>query len=134
MIFRKIRSQLTSLLVLMVLSLSAVAVVTPMPVFADSASKSAACEGIGLAGGGNCGAAAQNTVGSLFANIVKLLSWVVGAVAVVMIIIGGFKYVTSSGDSNAISSAKNTIIYALIGLAAAALAQVLVHFVLANVT
>ncbi len=47
-----------------------------------------------------------------------------------MIIIGGFKYVTSTGDSASISSAKNTILYALVGLAVVSLAQVLVHFVL----
>ena len=48
----------------------------------------------------------------------------------IMIIIGGFKYVTSGGDTNSIASAKNTIIYAIIGIVLAALGQILVHFVL----
>jgi hypothetical protein len=47
-----------------------------------------------------------------------------------MIIIGGLKYVTSNGDSNSISSAKNTIIYALIGIVVVAIAQSVVRFVL----
>lgn len=61
---------------------------------------------------------------------INILSIVVGVIAVIMIIIGGLKYVTSNGDSNSISSAKNTIIYALIGIVVVALAQALVRFVL----
>jgi hypothetical protein len=59
---------------------------------------------------------------------------VVGVIAVIMIIIGGLKYVTSGGDSSAVGSAKNTIIYALVGLVVVALAQALVKFVLAKTT
>jgi len=51
-----------------------------------------------------------------------------------MIIIGGFKYVTSGGDSTKISSAKSTIFYALIGLVVVALAQVIVRLVLTKAT
>ena len=46
-----------------------------------------------------------------------------------MIIISGFKYVTAGGDSAKVGSAKNTLIYALVGLVIAALAQFIVHFV-----
>jgi hypothetical protein len=49
-----------------------------------------------------------------------------------MIIYGGFRYVTSGGNDASVSGAKNTIIYALIGLVIVALAQVIVHFVLAK--
>jgi len=55
-------------------------------------------------------------------------------VAVIMIIIGGFRYITSGGNDTSITSAKNTILYAVIGLVIVALAQVLVHFVLRNIT
>jgi hypothetical protein len=51
-----------------------------------------------------------------------------------MIIIGGLKYITSSGDSNNITSAKNTILYAIIGLVVVALAQFIVKFVLGKAT
>jgi hypothetical protein len=51
-----------------------------------------------------------------------------------MIIWGGLRYITSGGDSAKITSAKNTIIYALIGLVVVALAQFIVKFVLAKVT
>ena len=58
----------------------------------------------------------------------------VGAVSVVVIIIGGFKYIVSAGDSNGIQSAKNTILYALVGLVVAVFAQVIARFVLGQVT
>jgi hypothetical protein len=47
-----------------------------------------------------------------------------------MIIVAGLKYIASAGDSNKVSSAKSTLIYALVGVLIAALAQLLVHFVL----
>ena len=49
-----------------------------------------------------------------------------------MIVIGGFRYVISSGNDQAVSGAKNTIIFALVGLVIVALAQFIVHFVIGN--
>jgi hypothetical protein len=63
-------------------------------------------------------------------NIVNVLSVIVGVVAVIMIVIGGFRYVTSGGKQESVTAAKNTIMYALIGLVIVALAQVIVRFVL----
>lgn len=60
---------------------------------------------------------------------VNLFSFIIGFAAVVMIIIGGFKYVLSAGDSSSVNSAKNTILYAVIGLVIAALAQAIIIFV-----
>ncbi|MDZ7744458.1 MAG: pilin [Candidatus Saccharibacteria bacterium] len=73
-------------------------------------------------------------VESVVATAISLFSLVVGIAAVIMLIIGGFKYIISSGDSNNINSAKNTILYAIIGLVIAALAQVLVRFVLGRLS
>jgi len=66
-------------------------------------------------------------------TVINIFSVVVGIVAVIMIIWGGFKYITSGGDSGNITSAKNTIIYAIIGLVIVALAQFFVQFVLEQV-
>src|SRR3989344_4532418 len=66
----------------------------------------------------------------ILTDIINIFSIIVGIVAVVMIIFGGFKYITSAGNQESIKSAKNTIIYALIGLIIVALAQVIVRFVL----
>lgn len=60
----------------------------------------------------------------------NLFSAVVGIIAVVMIIVGGVKYITSQGESSNITAAKNTILYAVIGLVVVALAQIIVRFVL----
>lgn len=80
-----------------------------------------------------CGTGATG-VTNIVRVVVNMLSYVIGIVAVIMIIIAGLKYVASSGDSGRITSAKNTLIYALVGLAIAALAQVLVHYVLTQST
>lgn len=64
--------------------------------------------------------------------IVNIFSIVVGFLAVIMIIWGGLRYITSGGDSGKITTAKNTIIYALIGLVIVALAQFIVRFVLSK--
>ena len=61
-------------------------------------------------------------------NIVKAVIGVCGVVAVVFIVIGGINYMTSNGDTSKIEKAKKTIIYALIGLAVAALSFVIVNW------
>lgn len=69
-------------------------------------------------------------VNDIITDAINIFSIIVGIIAVIMIIVGGFKYITSGGDSGNITSAKNTIIYAVIGLVIVALAQFLVQFVL----
>ena len=90
---------------------------------------------IQLGGGSNCATAtagSEDNLNSLITNIVNIFSVVVGIIAVIMIIYGGFRYITSGGDSNPVGSAKNTIIYAIIGLVIVALAQIIVRFVLST--
>jgi hypothetical protein len=93
------------------------------------------CRGVGLAAGGSADCTPGNgpSVDSAIATVVNILSFIVGVVAIIMIIIGGLKYITSGGDSNNISSAKNTILYAIIGLVIVVLAQVIVKFVITKV-
>lgn len=79
--------------------------------------------------GGDC-SAQDNTFNTLITKIVNIFSVIVGLIAVLMIIFGGFRYITSGGDSTKVNSAKNTILYAIIGLIIVALAQVIVKFVL----
>lgn len=68
----------------------------------------------------------------IITKIAQVIAIIAGIVAVIMIIIGGFQYVLSGGDGNKTASAKNTILYALVGLIVVALAQVLVSFVLSK--
>lgn len=72
----------------------------------------------------------SNSIAQIARNAVNVLSLIVGIVAVIMIVYGGFRYITSGGDSGAVGNAKNTLIYAIVGLIIVALAQVIVHFVL----
>lgn len=72
-------------------------------------------------------------VNSLLEDVINIFSLIVGVVAVIMIIIGGLRYITSGGDAGNITGAKNTILYAIIGLVIVALAQVIVRFVLGRV-
>ena len=77
---------------------------------------------------------ATSAIDNILTDVVNIFSLIVGVVAVIMIIIGGLRYITSGGDSGNVSSAKNTIIFAIVGLVIVALAQVIVHFVLAKAT
>jgi len=106
----------------------------PIVMVGAQSNSDAVCDGLALTGG-KCGqeVAGQPGVANTIKVVINILSLIVGVVAVIMIIIGGFKYIISGGDSNSISSAKNTILYAIIGLVIVALAQVIVKFVLQKV-
>lgn len=120
-----------SLLVAGVIAL--VAVLSPV---APVALASSHCDvNSGIEGGINC-ADTDNTPNDLFAadgvftTIVNVLLFIIGAISVIMLIIGGIRYTLSGGDSGAVTSAKNTILYAIIGLVVAFLAFAIVNFVL----
>jgi hypothetical protein len=123
-------------LVVSFMTLSVVSALPAATVLADavSGSQGSACAGASLGGTDVCGGNSGTSIGSLISTVINILSVIVGAVAVIMIIIGGLKYITSGGESSKTASAKNTIIYALVGLVIAALAQVLIHFVLTKAT
>ena len=68
--------------------------------------------------------------GGVVSTITNIMLFIIGALSVVMIIWGGIRYTISGGSSSAVSAAKNTIMYALIGLVIAFLAFAIVNFVL----
>lgn len=74
--------------------------------------------------------------GHLIENITGIINAVVaalGIVCVVVMIIGGVNYMTSSGDAGKVKKAKDTILYGLIGLVVCVLAFAIVNFVIANI-
>lgn len=77
-----------------------------------------------------CNSTSGRTVPGTIRQITNILIFLVGAIAVLMIIIGGLRYVLSAGDQSATTSAKNTILYAIIGLVVAIMAYAIVNFVL----
>ena len=66
----------------------------------------------------------------LFQRITNILLFLVGAISVIMLIIGGIRYVISAGDQNAVTGAKNTIMYAIIGVIVALVAYGAIDFIL----
>ncbi len=99
------------------------------------------CSGInavveGDASSANCadGAEATTTLTSTINQGIDLFSLIVGAASVIMIIYGGFKFITSGGSEESTKSAKNTILYALVGLIIVLVAQTIVKFVFGKAT
>jgi hypothetical protein len=111
-------------------------IVLSAPAQAETA-QDAACRGAGgTPSGGGCtgGQSGSLSLTATIRNIVNILLFVIGLVAVIMIIIGGLRYVLSGGDQSAVTGAKNTILYAVIGLIVALLAYAIVNFVVGGLT
>lgn len=70
--------------------------------------------------------------GSIFTTVVNILLFIIGIIAVIMLIIGGIRYTLSGGETKAVQDAKNTILYAIIGIVVAFLAYAVVNWVLTS--
>lgn len=98
-------------------------------VFADA--KTAVCDGAGLAVG-SAGCSAPTGTPDVEPTVqrgLNIFSAILGIIAVIMFMVGGLKYMTAQGDSGQLNSAKNTLIFAAVGLVIVMLAQTLVKFV-----
>ncbi len=115
---------------------------TTSPVYASTdcsvaanATKPACATGAGIKATGtektNCGKDGNGAcgIGDAVETVINVLLFIIGAISVIMIILGGIRYVLSNGDSSQITAAKNTILYAVIGLIVAMLAYAIVGFV-----
>ena len=65
-----------------------------------------------------------------FRTLTNVMLYLIGAISVIMLIVGGLRYVISGGDSTAVQNAKNTILYAVVGIIVAILAYAVVSFVI----
>ncbi len=70
----------------------------------------------------------------VFGQITSILLFVIGVLSVIMLIVGGLKYVVSGGNKDKVASAKNTILYAIIGLVVAILAYAAINFIISTFT
>jgi len=68
----------------------------------------------------------------IIVNVTTILAIIAGIVSVIFLVWGGVKYITSGGDSGGVSSAKNTVIAAIVGLLIAALARPIVVFIISK--
>ena len=66
----------------------------------------------------------------VFKQVTNTILYIVGIIAVIMLIVGGVKYLISGGDNKKVTDAKNTVLYAIIGLVIAFLAFAIVNFVI----
>ena len=100
------------------------AMASPAPSSKGGSFAQQATEGLKQVGGND-----QTSLGDIVSKIINFLLFFVGVVSVIMIIYGGIQYTTSAGDSGKVTNAKNTILYAIVGLIVSILAYAIVNFV-----
>jgi hypothetical protein len=79
--------------------------------------------------GANCGGSIDN----IFKGVTSALIFIIGAVSVIMIIVGGLRYVTSNGDAKQAEAARNTIMFSVIGIIMAIASFAIVSFVVGHI-
>lgn len=111
-------------------------VILGQPANAQSPQEKALCEGSGgvwdpNTNGGSCSTPGSNrTVPGTIRRVIQIFIFIVGAVAVLMIVIGGLRYTLSAGDEKSAAAGKNTLIFAVVGLIITFAAYAIVNFVL----
>jgi len=101
-------------------------VFAPVPLLAGTSSQ---CAGVEATGGSCSGSALSGRVD----DVINTLFYVAGAIAVIILIIGGIRYITSTGDQARIKTSKDTILYAVIGIIVVILARAIVEYVVTQV-
>lgn len=71
---------------------------------------------------------------SVFSKVTNILLVIIGIASVIVIIIAGLRMVVSQGDPKSFESARNTILYAIVGIVIALLAYAIISFVLNSIT
>ena len=122
----------------LVISALALGVGTASPVFAADATDCSVVSA-GISQGADCAKPTNAPTqlfgqNSIFVTVTNILLFIIGAIAVIMLIIGGIRYVVSGGDSTAVQGAKNTILYAIVGIVICLLAYAVVSFVIGSFT
>lgn len=97
------------------------------PVYADTSKifPSLDCTG----GPRLCGSKSEKPVTDVVATVIQVLIWAVAIVCVIVIIVSGLRYIMAAGDTSKIEQAKNSLLYAIVGLLAALLSFAIVYFV-----
>ncbi len=104
------------------------------PVMAENAATKDACSGdLDETQKAALGCDQDKTAPKVGETLINAVISIVGIVAILMIIVGGQRYITSQGDPGQMTQAKNMIIYSVVGLVIAMLAFAIVNFVLGNI-
>ncbi len=107
-----------------------------IPAMAQNVVTDPACGVGGTGGSAYCQQSGSNPIvgpNGLITKVINIISYIAGIAAVIMVIISGIMFVNSHGDSNSVKTARNTLMYAIIGLIIVVIAQTLVRFVLSRV-
>ena len=99
-----------------------------LPVFADDICSSNVADSVKEAAG--CNGTSSDGLPNAVINIINVIIGLIGIVAVIFIIVGGVRYMTSIGDAGKVKKARDTILYAVIGLIICILAFAIVNFVI----
>ncbi len=131
-------NKVTTMILTLALAIGASAVITPAYVGASPASEitngvnstTEACVGnTGKDAKGNTCATSKSLPDTII-TVVNTMLYVLGALAVIMIIVGGIRYTTSNGDASKVKGAKDTLTYSIVGLIVALFAFAIVNFVI----
>jgi hypothetical protein len=103
---------------------------------AFASSKADVCDGVGAASGGSGCTPTDGVsdVNKLIRTAIRIFQSVVGIIALIMMVTSGLRFVTSGGDPGKVTSARNTLLYAAVGIVVVALSEVIIQFVLNRVT
>lgn len=128
---KKIRTIFAAILMFVTMSAP---VLAPVAVHAADDPLGSVREGVkATCTGANCDdqteSGAKGQLGDVLKKIINFVSFIVGIIAVIMIIIGGLKYIVSGGESAGVTSAKNSILFAIVGLVVVLFAQIIVRVV-----
>ncbi len=128
---KKLTSYVAAILIAVAaLFIPVTAVNAACPTTTFGTSTNAAKDGINCAQGAGTPTTLFGGTGSIFTLVVNVLLFIIGAICVIMLIWGGIRYTTSAGNAANVTAAKNTIMYAIIGLIIAFLAFAIVNWVL----
>jgi len=111
---------------LLTIGLGIALVATPVSALGEGG----ASAGIGAARGDNTPSNLVNGDSSIIKRAINIMLFAVGVLSVVMLIFGGFRYVISGGKKESVTNAKNTILYAIVGLLVAVFACAIINFLL----
>ena len=130
---KTIKVMLAGMLIVPVLAFSSI-LVRPVSVSAQVATGDCSTTS-GIKNGAACGNVNANATslfgtGGIFTTITNVALYLIGALSVIMLIYGGIRYTVSMGDSKNVEAAKNTILYAVVGIVVAVLAYAIVNYVL----
>ena len=89
--------------------------------------------GVNATGAGDSGFSITGE-GGIVSQVINTMLFAVGVLSVVMLIWGGLRYILSGGNSTSVTAAKNTILYAIVGLIIALFAWAIVNFVVEAAT